>query len=278
MSKLLLDAVALAVQGQLPGGFAQLAGLLGLQVAIGAGSNVLATVQGASREFLGDALQNRISKRILEKAADLEVERFEDAETYDALRNAYREVGSRPLGVATQILSLLSSLVTLFSIGALMARLGPSVVPLVLLATLPGVWVSSRFGAEGYRMIRRQAADARMQIYLGSVLTSDVLIKEVRLFGFERYLLERWEGYYQKFRTQLVSLVTRRSAWGLGASLVSAGLVALATPVGAAPRGARCPDGRGFWVVRPGHRAGAGAVFESPFGLYRHLPEPALHA
>ena len=249
VSKLLLDAVAQAVQGDLPGGFGQLVGLLGLQVAIGAGSNVLASIQGASRELLGDALQNRISQRILTKAAGLSVERFEDAETYDALRNAYREVGSRPLGVATQLLSLFSAVITLGSIGALMSRLGGSVIPLILLATLPSVWVSSRFGAEGYRMIRRQATESRMQNYLGMVLTSDTLVKEVRLFGFERYLLGRWDGYYQTFRAQLVSLITRRSAWGLGASLTSAGLIALAT----------------LSVLR---RAAQGALTVGDFGLF----------
>ena len=59
---------------------------------------------------------------------------------------------------------------------------------MVLLASIPGVIVSSKFGAEGYRMIRRRATEARHQNYLGSLLTSDTLVKEVRLFGFERLL------------------------------------------------------------------------------------------
>src|SRR5207253_1315440 len=69
VGKLLIDAVALAIRG----GFAsehvayrQLARLLALQVAIGATAAVLQSVYGASRELLGDTLQNRISLRILE--------------------------------------------------------------------------------------------------------------------------------------------------------------------------------------------------------------------
>jgi ATP-binding cassette subfamily B protein len=103
------------------------------------------------------------------------------------------------------------------------------VLPLVLLASIPGVIVSSRFGAEGYRVMRRRATDARHQNYLGSLLTSDALVKEVRLFGFERYLLIGWQEYYKKFRAQLVSLLGRRSAWGLAAMLGSSLLIALAT-------------------------------------------------
>ena len=232
VGKLLIDAVALAIRG----GFAseqvayrRLALLLGLQVAIGAAAALLQSIYGAARELLGDTLQHRISLRILEKASALDVESFENADTYDALRNAYNEVGSRPLGVMFQMIGAGQALITLASIGSLMSKLGAHVMPIVLLASVPGVIVSSKFGAEGYRMIRRRATDARHQNYLGALLTSDTLVKEVRLFGFEQYLLEGWQRYYHSFRAQFVGLLRRRSAWGLAASLSSSLLIALAT-------------------------------------------------
>jgi ATP-binding cassette subfamily B protein len=232
VGKLLLDEVALAVRGGLQSpdvAYRQLALLLGLQVAIGAAAALLGTIYGAARELLGDTLQNRISLRILEKASALDVESFENAETYDALRNAYNEVGTRPPGVMLQMIGIGQALITLSTIGGLMARLGGRVMPLVLLASVPGVIVSSRFGAESYRMLRRRATDARHQNYLGSLLTSDTLVKEVRLFGFERYLLDGWQQYYRNFRAQFIGLLKRRSAWGLAASLSASLLVAFAT-------------------------------------------------
>jgi len=252
IGKLLLDAVALAVTGGFAGeaeAFARLAGLLALQVGVGALGSVLATLQSATQDLLGDALQHAISRRILDKAAGLELERFEDADTYDRLQNAYREVGSRPLGVFTQLVGLVQAVITLGSVSALMAQLGWAVVPLVLLASLPGVWVSNRFGTQSYRMLRRQAADARVQNYLGRLLTSDEAVKEVRLFGFEPYLLERWRAYYLKFRAELVALVRRRSGWGLAASLASTALIAVAT----------------LAVLR---RAAQGALTVGDFGLF----------
>ncbi len=252
ISKLLLDAVASAIEGRLGSpeeAFNRLLSLLAIQVGIGAAASVLAAIQTTNRELLADALQNRISLRILQKAAALELSQFEDSKTYDALQNAYREVGSRPLGVFTQAVSLVQALITLGTVSALMAQLGASVVPLVLLATLPSVWVTSRFGTEGYRMLRRQVTEARLQNYLGYLLTNDGAVKEVRLFGFESYLMSRWLGYYQTFRAQLVSLVTRRSAWGLVAALTSALLVGSATLI----------------VLR---RAARGLVTVGDFGLF----------
>src|SRR4051812_17588477 len=252
VGKLLIDEVALAVRGGFASpavAYSRLATLLALQVGIGATAALLQTIYGASRELLGDTLQNRISLRILEKAAALDVESFENAETYDALRNAYNEVGTRPLGVMFQMIGIGQALITLASIGSLMARLGWHVMPMVLLASIPGVIVSSKFGAEGYRMIRRRATDARHQNYLGSLLTSDTLVKEVRLFGFEEYLLDGWQRYYASFRAQFVSLLKRRSAWGLAASLGSSVLVAVAT----------------LSVLR---RAAAGAITVGDFSLF----------
>ncbi len=232
VGKLLVDEVARAITGELQNAdaaYRRLAILLALQVGIAIASSLLQTIYNTSRELLGDTLQNRISLRILRKAAALDVESFENAETYDALRNAYNEVGSRPLGVMFQVIGIGQSLITLTSIGGLMARLGWQVLPLVLVASIPGVIVSSRFGAEGYRVMRRRATDARHQNYLGSILTSDTLVKEVRLFGFEHYLLDGWQDYYRKFRAQFVSLLRRRSAWGLAATLGSSLLIAGAT-------------------------------------------------
>jgi ATP-binding cassette, subfamily B, bacterial len=252
VAKLLLDAVVQAVTGSFAGeaeAFARLAGLLAIQVGIGMLGSLLTTLQTATQDLLGDALQHAISRRILDKAAGLELERFEDADTYDRLQNAYREVGSRPLGVFTQVVGLGQAVITLGSVSALMAQLGWAVVPLVLLASVPGVWVSSRFGTLDYRRLRRQAADARVQNYLGRLLTSDEAVKEVRLFGFEGYLLERWRAYYLKFRAEFVALIRRRSGWGLAASLASTGLIAVAT----------------LAVLR---RAAQGALTVGDFGLF----------
>ena len=231
VSKLLLDAIALAVSGRLEqaGGEARLVALLGIQVGIGVVGTLLSSLSSTVRELLGDSLQNNISMKILSKAGALEVERFENPETYDSLQSAYREVGVRPLGVLTQVVGLVQALITLTSIGALMAGLGWAVLPLVLLATVPGVWVSTKFGADSYRMIRYRTHDARVQNYLGSVLTSDTLVKEVRLFHFEPYLLGRWQDYYNKFRAQLVPLIRGRNLWSLGASVLSALLIGVAT-------------------------------------------------
>lgn len=252
VAKLLLDAVASAIVGGLgsPGdALGRMLTLLLIQVGLTALTSMLGIFQRSIQELLGDSLQNRISRLILAKASQLEMAQFEDPKSYDALQNAYREVGSRPLGVFTQVVSLGQALLTLGSVSAIMLQLGWAVVPLVLVASVPSVISSSRFGTEGYRMLRRFAEDARRQNYLGSLLTSDQAVKEIRLFDFGDYLMERWQEYYLKFRAQLVSMIRRRSGWGLATSLFSTGMVGTAT----------------YLVLR---RAAAGLLTVGDFGMF----------
>lgn len=252
VAKLLLDAVADAITGALGSpeeAMSRMLGLLLLQLGLTAFTSIISTLQNSLRELLGDSLQNRISRAILAKAAELELAQFEDPKSYDSLQNAYREVGSRPLGVFTQVMALGQAVLTLGSVSALMAQLGWIIVPLVLVASVPSVIASSKFGTEGYRMFRRFAADARRQNYLGQLLTNDQAVKEIRLFDFGDYLMDRWQEYYLKFRRQLVSLIKRRSGWGLAASLFSTGMVGTAT----------------YLVLR---RAAAGLLTVGDFGLF----------
>jgi ATP-binding cassette subfamily B protein len=102
-------------------------------------------------------------------------------------------------------------------------------MPLVLLASVPGVLVSMRYGAESYQLLRRRGTLGRSQHYLSSLLTSDTLVKEVRFFGIERFLLDRWHGYYLDYRGQLVQLLTQRGSWTVAAAAVSTALTGVAS-------------------------------------------------
>jgi ATP-binding cassette subfamily B protein len=96
--------------------------------------------------------------------------------------------------------------------------------------------------------------------------------KEVRLFGFERYLLDGWQDYYKKFRAQFVSLLARRSAtWGprSGPSL----LIALAT-LSVLRRAARQHHRRRFLPLRRRHRPDSESVrglLNGVTGIYESL-------
>src|SRR5687767_7374386 len=100
VGKLMLDAVAAAVAGQYAtpeDAYSQLVVLVAWQIALGAAALASASVAMSARELLGDTVEYQIRRRVLIKAAALEVADFENAETYDELCRANTAVGRRPL-------------------------------------------------------------------------------------------------------------------------------------------------------------------------------------
>jgi ATP-binding cassette subfamily B protein len=276
ISKLLLDAVAGAIEGRLgtpEEAFGRLLGLLALQVGVGAVSSILAAAQSTNRELLGDALQNRISLRILRKAAGLELFAVRGR---GHLRHAAKRL---PRGGLEAARGLYAGRLA----GAVPHHLGHRERAVVAArgerrAARALSHPARRLGHEPFRNrgLPDDSPPGRRrphQNYLGYLLTNDSAVKEVRLFGFEDYLIARWGAYYAKFRAQLVSLVTRRSLWGLAASLSSAAFVgdgnAGRPPAGRT--GAR--ERRRLRALHPGHRAAAKPVLDPAVGFYRDLSE-----
>lgn len=226
VGKLLLDEVARAAQGQVT--YRALLTLLAVQVALVVVGNLISTVQNASQQLLGDALQHSVSRRILDKATTLSVEAFENADTYDRLQQAWREVGSRPWGRhAARVPGGRGR------DAGLGGRPDEHAGPLGAAAGDPGE--HSRRDRQqplrGGRLPDAAPPDARLaRAELPGQPPDERRAGQggapLRLRG---YLLGRWREYYLGFRRQLVTLVRRRSAWGFGAGLLSALLIGLAS-------------------------------------------------
>lgn len=221
--KLLFDAAAGVMQTntQVTDTFWRLGGLVGVQAGFYVLSALFGTLQGTVRQLLGELLQHQISLRILKKANTLELAFFENAQFYDRLQNAHREAGYRPLEIVSQILSLGQSVITLSSMTLLLVRLHWAILPLILITLLPILLVQNRYGYANYWMLRQRAPEMRKQQYVGSLLTADWVIKEIRSFRVENYLLGIFKSLFAKFFGQTRTLIIRQGVAGLLASIVS---------------------------------------------------------
>ena len=97
IGKLIIDGVIGA--RTLPAGvhpdWWHLGGLLALEFGIAVGGEGLARLSALLESLLGDLFANRISVRLMEHAATLDLSQYEDAETYDHLERARRQTTGR---------------------------------------------------------------------------------------------------------------------------------------------------------------------------------------
>ena len=173
-----------------------------------------------AQSLLRAQLGQRVNVMILEKALTLDLTHFEDSEFYDKLTRARREASSRPLSLVMRTFGLLQNAVSLISFGGLLVRFSPWAVVLLVLAGLPAFLAEAKFSGEAFRLFRWRAPEARMQVYLESVLAREDTAKEVKLFQLGPRLLDRYRDIFTRLYREDRDLTLRRDAWGFTLGLL----------------------------------------------------------
>ena len=173
-----------------------------------------------AQSLLRAQLGQRVNVMILEKALTLDLTQFEDSEFYDKLTRARREASSRPLSLVMRTFGLMQNAVSLVSFGSLLIRFSPWAVALLILAGLPAFLAEAKFSGEAFRLFRWRAPEARMQIYLESVLAREDTAKEVKVFELGPRLLGRYREIFTRLYREDRNLTMRRDVWGFGLGLV----------------------------------------------------------
>jgi ABC-type multidrug transport system fused ATPase/permease subunit len=194
---------------------------VGLELGLMVLSTAVTRVQGLIRELLRANLGNLINERILQKALTLELRHFEDAAVYDKMQNARREASARPLSLVLGALSIVQSIVTLAAYAAILVRLSPWSVLVLVVASIPAFAAEAKLAGESFRLYSWRAPEGRRLNYLEWILTRDSHVKEVKLFDLGPTILERYRALFRKFYGEDRRLAYRRMGWGLGLGLVS---------------------------------------------------------
>lgn len=173
-------------------------------------SSLLQTLQNITQQLLQDRTAQRVQLLLMEHANTLDLGFFEDATFYDQLQQAQREAAFRPVSMVSGVYSLVRTLLTFLSMVALLARLGPLLALLALLAPIPAFIASTRYGWQGYTMMRRQSPERRLMAYLTSLLTTDTYNKEIKLFNLGDFFVQRYRELAGRFITENQGLLVRR--------------------------------------------------------------------
>ncbi len=219
LGKLIVDAVVAASRGQ--GDPRRVTALVVAELGLMAVSMAAARLLGLERELLRARLGNVVNERILAKALELELRHFEDAEVYDKMQNARREASARPLSLVVQGFTIAQNAITLSALSALLLRLSPWSVLVVVASSIPAFLAEARLAAASFRLNSWRAPEGRRLNYLEWILTRDSHVKEVKLFGLGPLVLGRYRALFTKFYAEDRRLALRRMASGILFGLVS---------------------------------------------------------
>lgn len=187
---------------------------------------VLAAIQkglGVCQSLLRAMLGHRVNVLILDKALQLELRHFEDAEFYDRLTRARREASTRPLSLVTRTFGLIQNAISLASFAALLFAFSPLAVLILVVAGLPAFFVETKFSGDAFRLFRWRSPETRKQMYLESVLAVDEFAKEVKLYGLGPLFLQRYREIFELVFAEDRKLTLRRGVWGFLLGLIGTG-------------------------------------------------------
>ncbi len=216
VGKLIVDAVVAAAKSREAIDAHRVVVLVLIEFAIMGLQLGVARLSAYLREMLRATLGNHVNLRILEKATQLELRHFEDAETYDKLQKARREASARPLSLVLGVVSLVQQALLLVFDALLLARLSPWAVLAIAAASIPAFVAELQFSRQSFRLNSWRAPETRKQAYLEWILTRDAHVKEVKAYGLAGLFLARYRALFDKFFAEDRALARRRAAWGLG--------------------------------------------------------------
>jgi len=223
VGKLIVDAVV--AEARLPhpgwslsewienGRLNRIAGLVALELGLALIADLSGRLTSLVDSLLAETYSNFASIRLMKKAASLDLEQFESSDQQDRLDRARRQVTGRSalLGlVFGQIQDILTA--ASFVIG--LVAYWPWLIVLMLVAVVPSLLGELKFNALGYRLDYFRTPERRQLDYVRYLGSSIETAKEVKLFGLNQFLIERFRRFAETMFIDNRRLAARRAIWG----------------------------------------------------------------
>ena len=182
-------------------------------------SDILSRCISLMDSLLGDKFSNFTSIKIMQHAAELDLDQFEDSTFYDKLERARQQTTGRTV-LLSQVMGQLQDLISMGFLAVGLMAFNPWLILLLLVAVVPAFLGESYFNDRSYALTRSQTEERRELDYLRYLGASDDTAKEVKLFGLSDFLVGRFRRLAEKFYGDMRSLMIRRSVWGTFFALI----------------------------------------------------------
>ena len=233
VGKLIVDDVVVLVQmpvkptsigGWLDSGHLNALGwLLAAEFALAVLADILTRIVSLIDGLLGERVSTAASIRLMEHAATLDLEDFEDAEFQDQLERARRQTSGR-MSLMGQLLGQAQDIVTVVSFAAGLLWYAPWLILLLLVTLVPAFLGEAYFNAQTYSLDFGRTPERRELDYVRQTAASAETAKEVKIFGLNGFLIDRYRALAAEFFAANRKLAVQRARWsGLLTTLGTAG-------------------------------------------------------
>jgi ATP-binding cassette subfamily B protein len=195
------------------GHLAWLGALLLAEFGVAVVGDVLLRFVGLAESLLAEQVTNGSSVRLMEHAATLDLEDFEDAEFQDQLERARRQTSGR-LTLMGQLFAQAQQTVTIASLVVGLFVFAPLLILLLAVALVPAFLTEAHFNARTYTLDFGRTPERRELDYVRQTAASVETAKEVKIFGLHGFLIDQYRRLAGEFYAANRTLATKRALWG----------------------------------------------------------------
>ena len=187
--------------------------LLLTELALAILSDLLGRTVSLLDALLSERFSNTTSIRLMEHAASLDLEDFEDSELQDRLDRARRQTMGRT-ALMSQVFGQAQDMLTIATFATGLMVYAPWLIALLVLALVPAFIGEAHFNAQSYSLNYAWTPERRELDYVRQTGASVETAKEVKIFGLNAFLIERYRGLSDAFYAANRRLAARRAGWG----------------------------------------------------------------
>ncbi|AXK72796.1 ABC transporter ATP-binding protein [Lysobacter sp. TY2-98] len=176
-------------------------------------SDLMARAASYVDGLLSELFTNATSIRLMEHAATLDLEDFEDPDLQDRLDRARRQTMGR-MNLLSQLFGQAQDAITVISFAIGLLAYAPWLMVLLAIALVPAFVGESHFNALGYSLNFQWTPERRQLEYLRQTGASVETAKEIKIFGLHRFLIDRFRVLADKFYAANRALAAKRAFWG----------------------------------------------------------------
>lgn len=179
-------------------------------VAIGFISEINNDILAYKNAELKEYLYLILNKDFINKTKSFKFKDFENSETYNLMQRAEDEIGVRPFKIFGEFLTILNSIVTLFSSFTILFFWHKwTIIGFLILPILSAKYFKSINQAEFEMMFNRTKYE-RKSWYISNLLLKDIYIKEIKVLHLFDYLFNIFKDLRNKFYKENKGLLIRR--------------------------------------------------------------------
>ena len=204
------DALSSAWRG---GALDPLAWLLAAEFGLAILSDLLGRLVSYADSTLSELFTNATSVRLMEHAATLDLEDFEDPELQDRMDRARRQTMGR-MNLMSLLFGQAQDAITVVSFALGLLVYAPWLIVLLAVALVPAFVGESHFNALNYSLNFAWTPERRQLEYVRQMGASVETAKEVKIFNLHRFLVARYRELADGFFLANRALARRRAAWG----------------------------------------------------------------